>query len=182
MIFRFLRLMPAQQEQHALSRFFAFIIRFCSVRLGHALDELWHLLFIRTSPVLLQPASVFWWANASISVSKPELMFCLDSDFCMKEYGEVSLSTGDFSRWALCGGLMERAESQSSMVDRTSMVVPDGWRVADGRVIVKTLGLMGVVGSPTAEVVTTTDFSLRADMIDADLERMLWWVNSRERG
>ena len=91
---------PAQHPQNALLRFLSFIILFCSRRLGQAFDVLWPLLLIATSPVLLHPVSVFIFANASISVSNPELepvIFCFDSDFCRKEYGELSLSSVDFS-------------------------------------------------------------------------------------
>lgn len=91
---------PAQHPQNALLRFLSFIILFCSRRLGHAFDVLWHLLLIATSPVLLHPVSVFCFAKASISVSNPELepvIFCFDSDFCMNEYGELSPSIVDFS-------------------------------------------------------------------------------------
>lgn len=54
---------------------------------------------------------------------------------------------------------IDLVESQSWMVDRTSMALLGCWRLATGRLIVRTLG------ESRSDVVTTTDFSL-VDMVD----------------
>lgn len=58
------------------------------------------------------------------------------------------------------------------MVDSTSIAVLGCWRVAEGRVMVRTFPLIVEVSS-MVDVATTADFSLRVDMIDKDSRNSL---------